>query len=618
MSSKLLARRISSSLTLPRHIVPAASIKAFLPATSLIPQARTLQGNRAISAFQNRGLASMAPARTIEVSVDPEHFMKTSGALDPVWIHNVPYDKIPTFPKLQQDMETDTLIVGSGISGISIAYELVRQGAKVTLVEARNILGGETGRTSGHLASDLDDGYVEIGKKFGKEGAKIAAESHTWAAERVGQISKELGIECEWRKLPGYNFSQFQHGTKEHDDDVKSMLEDLKAAQEAGLKGEYLEGYALKGWEGKPDQRDALKFENQATFHPTKYLVGILEWLKQQPNFQAFTRTRVKKINEKGVTVPVVDVHLGSKDVTVETEDGITITAANVVEATCIPLQRLSLVAELEYNRTYCIAIRIPKGVVEDCLFYDSAEEYKYVRMTSCDEKDDYMVVGGCDHPVGQENAWDERYQELETWTRERFPQAGAVDFKWSGQIMEPVDFMAYIGRNSGAQRVYVVTGDSGNGLTHGVIAGKLISDMILGHPNPWEKVYDPRRRGTTIAKVLPDMIQHDLQINTQYKRFFKSDIQDVEDLGLEKGGVLNTGTKKPLAVYKDADGKVHTLSALCPHMKGVVCWNDSEKSWDCPVHGSRFSKDGKQICGPANLNMHPADQSELTTGFQR
>lgn len=561
----------------------------------------------------------MAPNNnTTSTTLDPDHFLNTSGAQDAVWIKHVPYSSIPTFPKLDRDMETDVLVIGSGIAGISTAYELVRKGANVTMIEARHMLGGETGRTSGHLSSDLDDGYTEIAKKHGKEGAKLAAQSHDWAAKRVGEISKELGIECEYRQLKGYNVSQYLHGTKEHDEDMKSMKKDVEAAREAGLDASYQAGFAVPGWDGQVDQRDALVFANQATFHPTKYLVGVLEWLKKQANFQAFSGTRAVSINEKGVTVPVVDVHIGPRDTVVQTEDGHKITASHTVEATCVPLQRLSLIAEMEYNRTYCIAIRIPKGAVEDCLLYDSAEAYKYVRMTECDEKDDYMVVGGCDHAVGQENAWDERYNELEEWTRKRFTKAGAVDYKWSGQIFEPVDFMAYIGQNSGMQKVYVVTGDSGNGLTHGVLAGKLLSDMITGQPNPWEKLYDPRRRGKNIAKSLPHMLEHDIQINMQYKRFAENDINDIEDLGRDKGGVLNSKTKKPLAVYRDENGKVHTMSALCPHMKGVVCWNDSEKSWDCPVHGSRFSKDGKQVMGPANVGMHPADQSELKTGFQQ
>jgi len=562
-------------------------------------------------------MATMASSNTTSrPAVDPEQFNHTSGALDAVWTKTLPYSKYPTFPKLQNDLDTDVLIIGSGISGVSIAYELVRQGTSVTMIEARDILSGETNRTSGHLASDLDDGYTEIGKKHGKDGARVAAESHDWAIKRVGEVSKELGIGCEYRMLKGYDISQFEKGTKEHDDDMKEIREDMEAAKEAGLKAHYAEGLTVKGWDGKIDQRDAVVFENQGTFHPTKYVVGLLEWLKKQDNFQAYTRTRAYSIKEKGITVPFTNIHLGPKDTVIETEDGHTIRAAHVVEATCIPLQRLSIVAELEYMRTYCIAIRIPKGVVEDCLLYDSAEAYKYIRMTECDENDIYMVVGGCDHAVGQEDAWDDRYKELEEWTRKRFTQAGAVDFRWSGQIFEPVDNMAYIGRNSGQQRVYIVTGDSGNGLTHGVIAGKVISDMILGHENPWEKVYDPRRRGTSIAKSLPHMLAHDAQVNTQYKRFLQTDITDVEDLGLDKGGVLNTKTSKPIAVYKDENGKVHRMSALCPHLHGVLCWNDSEKSWDCPVHGSRFSKDGKQLCGPSNVGMHPEDVSEIKKGL--
>jgi len=218
------------------------------------------------------------------------------------------------------------------------------------------------------------------------------------------------------------------------------------------------------------------------------------------------------------------------------------------------------------------------------------------------------MVVGGADHPVGQEQE-EGRYADLERWVRERFTRAGAVDYKWSGQIFEPVDYMAYIGKNQGNKHIYIVTGDSGNGLTHGVLAGKLLADEIQGIDNPWSKLYDPKRVASLI-KTLPSMITHDLQINAQYKRFLQSDIKDIEDLAPGTGGVLNPKTSKPLAVYKDEEGGVHKFSALCPHMHGVVCWNSAEKSWDCPVHGSRFSKDGVQITGPAKMGLTPADDS--------
>ncbi|KAH7396935.1 FAD dependent oxidoreductase-domain-containing protein [Phaeosphaeria sp. MPI-PUGE-AT-0046c] len=535
---------------------------------------------------------------------DPKHAMHTSGETDPVWVHKMPFSDIPTFSKLDRDLETDVCIVGAGISGISTAYELVTRGLNVVLIEGREVLSGETGRTSGHLASDLDDGYPAIAKKHGDKGAKAAADSHNWALNRVGEISKQLGIECEYRQLPGYDFSQYPKGTKEHADDVETLIEEGQKAKELGLQVEYKEGFKLKGWDGDIDQSDAVIYGNQATFHPTKYLVGLLNFLKQQPNFSCYTYTRCMDVSEKGVEI----LGMGHKDVYVKTLDGNTIKCADAVEATCIPLQKLSVIAQEEYYRTYCIAARVPKGSIEDCMFYDSAEIYKYVRLTGCDDKDDFLVVGGGDHKVGQSDTLTP-FQELEEWTRARFPQATSVDYKWSGQVNEPVDHMAFIGKNQGMKHVYIVTGDSGNGLTHGVIAGKVIADEITGEPNPWTSAYDPNRVAS-IVKSLPSMISHDVQINAQYKRFLESDIKDIEDLVPGEGGVLNTSTSKPLAVYKDEGGQIHKFSALCPHLKGVVCWNTAEKSWDCPVHGSRFSKDGVQLCGPSKAGLQPADEA--------
>lgn len=427
----------------------------------------------------------------------------------------------------------------------------------------------------------------------------MAVESHTYAAKRVGEISKELGFECEYRQLPGYDISQYERGTDGHKDDIKEFKEECKIMNELGMKAEFKEGFAVKGWDGKIDQRDALTYSNQATFHPTKYVLGVLKWLTQQPNFHCYTHSRVMSIEEKGIL---------NKEVKVSTEDGHTVTCVNAVEATCIPLQKLSVIAQLEYFRTYCIAIRVPKGSIEDCLLYDSMDPYHYVRFTACDEKDDYLIIGGNDHKVGQEAEDGSQFDELESWVRHRFTQAGSVDYKWSGQTLEPIDYTAFIGKNQGQSHIYINTGDFGNGLTHGVIAGKLIADEIMGFENEWSKIYNPKRI-PPLSKV-PDMIAHDVQINTQYKRFLQSDVKDIEDILPGSGGVLNPTGKKPMAVYKDEQGQVHKFSALCPHMKGVVCWNGLEKSWDCPVHGSRFGKDGIAVMGPAKGNLPPADEA--------
>ena len=344
---------------------------------------------------------------------EPQHFMATSGAKDSVWIHKDPYSNRHQFPKLDKDLQTDVCIVGSGIAGVSTAYELVTRGISVVMLEARDVVSGESGRTSGHLSTD---GYTDIAKKHGDDGAKAAAESHAWAIGRVGEIASKLGIDCEYRQLPGYQISQYAKGEDAHDEEIEELKQEVAKSKELGLSVSFEEGYAIKGWDGETDQRDAAVFHQQATFHPTKYINGILDWLSKQSKFSCFTRARVVSVEEKGIEV----LGFGSKSVEVSTLDGHTVTCENAVEATCIPLQKLSVVAQLEFMRTYCIAIRVPKGYIEDCLIYDQAEPYHYARLTACDEKDDYLIVGGGDHKVGQEQE-DGRFAELENWTRERY-----------------------------------------------------------------------------------------------------------------------------------------------------------------------------------------------------
>lgn len=185
---------------------------------------------------------------------EPQHFMKTSGETDAVWVKTEPYSNRPQFAPLTQDVDADVCIVGSGISGISIAYELVTQGVNVVMIEARDIISGETSRTSGHLASALDDGYVAIEKKHGNDGAKAAADSHQWAANRVGEIASQLGIECEYRHLPGYQVSQYPRGDPKHAEEVAELKAEAEKASSLGLKARYEEGYAVKGWDGNIDQ----------------------------------------------------------------------------------------------------------------------------------------------------------------------------------------------------------------------------------------------------------------------------------------------------------------------------------------------------------------------------
>jgi Rieske Fe-S protein len=256
--------------------------------------------------------------------------------------------------------------------------------------------------------------------------------------------------------------------------------------------------------------------------------------------------------------------------------------------------------------RTYVIGMPIPRGSVPHALYWDTPDPYHYIRLTAAADGTEVLIVGGEDHKTGQEDDADERFGRLIAWTKERFPVSGGPSFSWSGQVMEPVDGVAFIGRNPGdADNVFIATGDSGNGMTHGTIAGMLLTDLILGHTNPWETLYDPSR---VTLRATGTFARENLNVAAQYADLVTGgDISSVDDLAPDSGAVLRRGVKK-IAVYKDPAGHVTELSALCPHLGCVVQWNSTEKTWDCPCHGSRFKCTGTVVNGPAMSDLKAAD----------
>lgn len=314
---------------------------------------------------------------------------------------------------------------------------------------------------------------------------------------------------------------------------------------------------------------------------------------KYAGNFQAYINTRMRSYKDHG------------SHVTVETEGGHTITAKSLFQATNVPLHVGSVVIKEGYWRTYCVAQAAPDSAYPDILLYDNDEIYIYVRKTAhpTDPSKCYIVTGGEDHKVGKETTegYHSRFEKLAKWTKEHFPEAEAVpDYAWSGQIVEPNDYMAFIGRNTGTdQNVYVCTGDSGNGLTHGVIAGRIITDLITGNEatNPWASLYSPSRKPK--PRTIPEDIKENVSQNKEYMRYLKSDAHDIEDIPVGCGAVMGGLTKlgKPIAVYKGENGEVKRFSAVCPHMAGVVAWNAVEKTWDCPSKWKKNSKPGLFAC---------------------
>jgi nitrite reductase/ring-hydroxylating ferredoxin subunit len=250
------------------------------------------------------------------------------------------------------------------------------------------------------------------------------------------------------------------------------------------------------------------------------------------------------------------------------------------------------------------IAARSNKGSVTKALYWDTPDPYHYVRLQDAGPHD-MLIVGGEDHKTGQADDAGERFDRLEAWTRERFPVMGQVEYRWSGQVIEPVDSLAFIGRNPGDKNIYMATGDSGNGMTHGTIAGILLTDLVLGRPNEWETLYDPSRIS---LRATPEFVKENVNVAVQYGDYATAGVIDnADDIPSGAGAVIRRGLKK-IAAYKDTDGKLHERTAICPHLGGVVRWNHTEKTWDCPCHGSRFDPFGKVVNGPANTDLGPAE----------
>jgi nitrite reductase/ring-hydroxylating ferredoxin subunit len=288
----------------------------------------------------------------------------------------------------------------------------------------------------------------------------------------------------------------------------------------------------------------------------------------------------------------------------VTTDAGQRINAKSIVLATNYPIQS-KMFAKLPAYRTYVIGARLPKGAIEPMLLWDTLDPYHYVR-TQPEEDHDVLIVGGEDHRTGQENDGDERFRRLWEWTRERYP-AEEVLYEWSGQVFETHDGLAFIGRFSDSEPdIYLITGDSGMGMTHGTIGGMLVSDLILGRENPWAAVYEPSRLLTqSLTESIPEVVAS----TVPYVEWVTGgDVSSVDDLGNGEGAVIRDGLSK-IAAYRDEDGKLHQRSAVCTHMGCIVQFNSSEKTWDCPCHGSRFAIDGHAINTPAVKPLAPIEE---------
>lgn len=488
----------------------------------------------------------------------------------------------PEYQRLQKNQEADVCIVGAGITGLTAGYLLSQEGCSVVIVDSKVPGGGMTERTTAHLASALDDRFSNLETLFGQEGARRALESHSAAIDEIERIVRFEEIVCGFERLDGYLFAG--EGVS-----LEDLEKEFEAAQRAGFRGvELLDRAPMEAF----DTGRCIRFPDQGQFHPLLYIDGLAKCI-QKNGGSIFSHTHVTEVLD------------GSPVRVVVAEGAFTITARDVLVATNTPVNNLFTIhtKQAPYS-TYAIGLRIPRGSVVNALYWDMEERYHYVRCYSPPgEHHDILIVGGEDHKTGQDEgrSSENRYLALEMWARNHFPMIESVELQWSGQVMEPVDGLAFIGRNPGDKHVYVATGDSGHGLTHGTIAGLITRDLILEKENPWVTLYDPSRK---TAKAAGGFALENFNVAKQYSDWVTpGEVSGVEEITPESGALVRHGMQK-VAAFRDRQGNIHMASATCPHLGCIVQWNQNEKTWDCPCHGSRFDAYGKVINGPAVASL--------------
>jgi glycine/D-amino acid oxidase-like deaminating enzyme/nitrite reductase/ring-hydroxylating ferredoxin subunit len=481
----------------------------------------------------------------------------------------------PRSSALERSATADTVVIGSGIAGLSTAYELALRGQSVVVLDRGAIGMGMTARTTAHLAPVCDDSLDSLVGRRGVDVARKFQKSQEAAVDRIETIQNEEKIACGFRRLPGYLFPA-------RPDDAPVLDKELEAAGKLGVRVADCKGLPFAG----KSRVRTLRYERQGTFHPLQYLRGLAAALQRRKG-RLHGDTAVMEVEEDK-----------SGAVTVKTANGRTVKADAAVVATNSPINdRYALHTKEAPYRTYAMAFRVPRGTLEDALYWDTLDPYHYVRLHPASTRTETLIVGGEDHKTGEADDADKRYRSLERWIRRLVPDLGKETHRWSGQVMDTIDFSAFIGRNPGNRNVYVATGDSGQGITHGAVAGLLLADLITAGRSDWEAVYEPSRKPLRGAATF---VSENLTAVKNFAEYIApGEISSVDELKPGRGAILRRGTKK-IAAFRDDDGELILRSAACTHLGCHLHWNSLERCWDCPCHGSHFAPDGSVLNGPA------------------
>lgn len=477
----------------------------------------------------------------------------------------------PQLESHRGQLSVDVCIIGAGITGLTAADLLKKAGKTVAVIDISRVGSGETSHTSAHLTEVFDIDYRDLISHFGLDGAQLASQSLRRGIERIEETIRLYDIDCNFSRVPGYQFTERAAQLDEIEDESAEALR-------IGVPNEIVETTGL------PFRVErAIRFDHQAQFNPVAYVEGLAKRIPGEGS-HIFEETRMLEV-------------IDGKPCRVTTDRGV-ILADDVFVAANVPsVNRFFMHTKIAAYRTYAISVTTKNNFDTKGLYWDLDEPYHYIRTY---EKDgvNHLIIGGEDHKTGHDVDTSVHFQRLEDWARARF-EVDQVTHRWSGQVIEPVDGLPYIGRNALSDRVYVATGFSGTGLSMGTVAGMIVSDLILGLENPWVALYDAGRMKplASIKNFISENIDYPSHLIGD--RLTPAQAKGTDLLKEDDGAIVRVGGKK-VAAYRDPGGELHLLSPVCSHMGCHVQWNKAEKSWDCPCHGARFAPTGKLLNGPA------------------
>ena len=499
-----------------------------------------------------------------------------SGKAVSLWVDTAPET---SYPKLEESIEVDVAVIGGGIAGLTAALLLKRAGLRVAVIEAGRVGTGVSGHTTGKVSSLHRLMYRELRRSFGKGGARIYGEANQAAIERIAELVKTEGIECNFRRVANYTYAESAAALEE-------VEEEAEIALELGLPAARSDAPRLPF-----PVRGAVRFDDQAQLHATRYLVGLAHAVAGDGS-HVFEESRVTEIDD-------------GAPCRVGTKDG-RITAGAAIVATNIPIADRGLFfARCHAHRSYLVALTL-EGEPPEGTFISADEPLRSILAHRAGGRN-LLLVGGEGHRASDTFDADERYRRLEAWARERFPVA-SLEYRWSTQDAVPIDGVPYIGRMSPVSRhLYVATGFRKWGLTNGTVAAMILADEILGEPNPWSSTFNSNR-----LKPLAGgrrFVTENLRAGVRLVRDrLASRASTLPELGPGEATVLDLDGEK-VAVRKDEQGDLHTVSAVCTHLGCIVEWNSGDQTWDCPCHGSRFDRSGGVIQGPATEDLAPVSR---------